>query len=108
MNEEITQLKKELKINRILLIVLLMLVIILIAALACVGIYAYKYIQELVPVIDELSKLDVKKFNEVMDKVSTIDVDTINEAIATLKEDMEDAREAIDGIASAFSAFFGK
>lgn len=107
MNEsDIAEIKKGIKTNRILLIVVLVIVTLLLAVLIAAGIIGYNLFVEYKPMIDELSTLDVKAFNEAVEKLNTLDVDAINEAVKTLQDDMASAQAAIEAISESISSVF--
>ena len=107
MNDEITALKKEIRINRILLIVLLSLFIIFLIAVGVAFVYAYRFVAEVKPYIDELSKLDVEKFNSTVDSLSKLNIEAINEAISSATEDINAAKEAMSAFSNSLSSLFG-
>lgn len=107
MNDEITALKKEIRINRILLIVLLSLFIIFLVAVGVAFVYAYRFVTEVKPYIDELSKLDVEKFNSTVDSLSKLNIEAINEAISSATEDINAAKEAMSAFSNSLSSLFG-
>ena len=86
MNEQ-DNLAKELKINRILLIVLISIVAFFFISFGVICYKAYSYAASLAPIAEELKKVDFEKIQEMTEELqglSDIDTDKISEALESL------------------------
>lgn len=70
---------KQLKINRILLIVLIVLVFVFMSVTATVGVFAYETAKEYRPYIEQIKNIDYEKVNETIDKISEIDFEALSQ-----------------------------
>ncbi len=86
MNEQ-DNLAKELKINRILLIVLISIVVFFFASFGFICYKTYSYAASLKPIAEELKKVDFAKIQEMTEELeglSEIDTQKISEALESL------------------------
>lgn len=107
MSEELELIKRDLKINRILLIVILSVLVIFFAAAIACAVFVYMTVKKYMPAIESLNAIDVEAFNNTIDMLSKLDINGINETIKTIQENMAKMQEAIDSFTGMFSGLFG-
>ena len=95
MNNELEELRAEIRKNRILLIIILALVSILFIGFVASVIIVARYIQ-----------LFKSQIQPIIDMASKLDVDSINRTISNIQKEIGDAKEAIEAFKENFSGLF--
>ncbi|MBP5454515.1 MAG: hypothetical protein J6X48_00730 [Lachnospiraceae bacterium] len=100
MNNELEELKKEIRTNRILLIIILVLVLILLAGFIAGAVIVAKYIN-----------IFESQLKPLLEMASKIDIDKINNTITNIQSEIDGFKESIEAFKENFSGlfnFFGK
>ncbi|MBR5356309.1 MAG: hypothetical protein IK121_05255 [Lachnospiraceae bacterium] len=100
MNNELEELKKEIRTNRILLIIILALVLILLAGFIAGAVIVAKYIN-----------IFESQLKPLLEMASKIDIDKINNTITNIQSEIDGFKESIEAFKENFSGlfnFFGK
>ena len=95
MNNELEELKKEIRTNRILLIIILLLVLILLAGFIVGAIIVARYINTF-----------ESQLKPVLEMASKIDIDFINQAISNIQSELDNFKEGIEAFKENFSGLF--
>ena len=97
MTEDMAKLRRSVRVNRILILVILLLFVIIIAGMGIVGLYAYRFSQQMIPISRKFMEID---WTWISDQISRAELADMSDKIKAMEANIASLKESIDAIAA--------
>lgn len=98
MTEDMAKLRRSVRVNRILILVILLLFVIIIAGMGIVGLYAYRFSQQMIPISRKFMEID---WTWISDQISRAELTDMSDKIKAMEANIASLKESIDAIAAS-------
>ncbi|MBO4823792.1 MAG: hypothetical protein J5487_00195 [Lachnospiraceae bacterium] len=98
MTEDMAKLRRSVRVNRILILVILLLFVIIIAGMGIVGLYAYRFSQQMIPISRKFMEID---WTWISDQISRAELADMSDKIKAMEANIASLKESIDAIAAS-------
>lgn len=98
MTEDMAKLRRSVKVNRILILVILLLFVIIIAGMGVVGLYAYRFSQQMIPISRKFMEID---WTWISDQISRADIADMSDKVKAMEANLASLKESVEAIAAS-------
>ena len=98
MTEDMAKLRRSVRVNRILILVILLLFVIIIAGMGVVGLYAYRFSQQMIPISRKLMEID---WTWISDQISRADIADMSDKVKAMEANLASLKESVEAIAAS-------
>ena len=98
MTDDMAKLRRSVRVNRILILVILLLFVIIIAGMGIVGLYAYRFSQQMIPISRKFMEID---WTWISDQISRAELADMSDKIKAMEANIASLKESIDAIAAS-------
>ena len=98
MTEDMAKLRRSIRVNRILILVVLLLFVIIIVGMGVVGLYAYRFSQQMIPVTRKFMEID---WTWISDQISRADIADMSDKVKAMEANLASLKESVEAIAAS-------